>query len=363
MTRLIFIQPAIPKYRIPFFQEINKHKDIIIYTAEFDFLGVKTVYSSKNIKLLTKFKKILNGKFYWMKKLPLLSGYTKNDIVIINGNPRILNYMLLFILLKIKGIKTIWWGHGWSAGSHGLASKVRLKIMKLLPDYILLYTDYEKAALNLKNLYSLNNGLDSENYRKYIKSSLTTRIPPSTSKSFNLLFIGRITEKANFTFLLDALAKTSDNIKLNVIGDSKSIDAYKEHARKLKIENRILWHGALFNDADITRVMLESHAFIYPGSVGLSLIHAFNYGLPAIIHSSREYHMPEFSSFVEGKNGFSFKRNDIESLSHTILKISEINEQEYNRLSDGAISTIEETFNIKDMSSRFLKMIQDIECQ
>ena len=179
-----------------------------IIRSEFDFLGVKTVYSSKNIKLLTKFKKILNGKFYWMKKLPLLSGYTKNDIVIINGNPRILNYMLLFILLKIKGIKTIWWGHGWSAGSHGLASKVRLKIMKLLPDYILLYTDYEKAALNLKNLYSLNNGLDSENYRKYIKSSLTTRIPPSTSKSFNLLFIGRITEKANFTFLLDALAKT-----------------------------------------------------------------------------------------------------------------------------------------------------------
>lgn len=51
------------------------------------------------------------------------------------------------------------------------------------------------------------------------------------------------------------------------------------------------------------------------------------------------------------------------SLASTIQKMPEANEEEYKKLSDGAISTIEETLNIHNMSSHLLKMIQDIECQ
>ena len=44
--------------------------------------------------------------------------------------------------------------------------------------------------------------------------------------------------------------------------------------------------------------------FVYPGEVGLSLIHAMAYGLPCLVHSDRLKHMPEIS--ISKGNEFDF---------------------------------------------------------
>ncbi|WP_438333823.1 glycosyltransferase [Edwardsiella tarda] len=360
MKRIIFVQPAIPKYRVPFFSRLNKNHDICIYTTKVDFLGVKTVYEHEHCNTLPGFICLFKGKVLWMKKLPLFSGYRKNDIVVINGNPRIINYMLLFLILKIKRVKTVWWGHGWSAGSHGMSSKIRLHIMRFLSSNYLFYTDKEKEKIGIKNSYALNNGLDSSVYKQEISKLKYQRNSPIKEGVLRLLYIGRITEKSNFSLLLTSLSLCNKNVILTVVGSCNNIEDYISLSKRLGVSKQIIWLGELFDDEKITRVMLSNHVFIYAGSVGLSLIHAFNYGLPALLHSSSEHHMPEFAAFKDGFNGFCFEMNNAKSIADAINHFSYLSDEEYFELEKNAYKTVEIDFNMDKMINNFNSMIERI---
>lgn len=353
--KVIFIQPALPKYRVPFFENLTSVYDISVFTAYKDFLGVKSIPGIKYVTYNSGFKSLFN-KLYWHKGLSLFN-FSKGDIIIINGNPRIINYMLLMFLLRIRGIKTVWWGHGWSAGSFGFAARFRIKLMKLATA-VLVYTDKEMEKLPISNCYALNNGLDSYEIKKCIKKVAIAR--EAKPPVFYLVFVGRITEKANFNLLLRSMSAANKNVHLNIIGTGDNIKFYKSMCDDLNIANRVHWHGAIFDEMKVARIMLSSHAFIYPGSVGLSLIHAFNYGLPAIIHYNGKYHMPEFSAFENNVNGIAFEQNSIIDLSAKINELSSLDMAEYKAMSNNAFKTIVDSYNVYDMVSRFTNMIEEI---
>lgn len=348
------IQPAVPKYRTPFFRKIMSLYQVKIYSTESDFLGVKTVFKSHHLNLSSGFASLFN-KIFWHKGLPLFTPYIKGDIVVINGNPRVINYMLLFILLKFRGIKTVWWGHGWSAGSFGSMAKLRIKLMRLA-SAVLVYTDKERLNLEMSNCYALNNGLDSSEIKECIKNRPVAR--ELRDSIFNLVFVGRITKKANFDFLLKSMSKVNKNVHLNVIGTGDNIEQSKAMSEKLGINKRVNWHGPIFDEIEIASIMLSSHAFIYTGSVGLSLIHGFNYGLPAIVHSNEKHHMPEYAAFENGVNGLSFEQNKLDDLTAKINELSSLNSNDYMELSENATRTITDSYNVDDMVLRFSRMIE-----
>lgn len=348
MKRLIFIQPAIPEYRISFFQQLEKNFDVVIYSNKIDFLGVKSVNDIDNVKWGGGFSTIFN-KLFWHRKLPLIKGIKRGDIVVVNGNPRILNYMLLLLLCRIRGIKTIWWGHGWSAGSHGLFASLRIKMMSIA-NAILVYTDYERVQLGKQNCFALNNGLDSEAIRQAIAGS---NIVHNFGDLTRLVFVGRITQKAKLAFIIEAMQYLTLNVTLSVIGDGELKRELMHLARVKGVAQRITWHGAIFSEDDIARVMLQSDVFVYPGSVGLSLIHAFNYGLPSIVHNSREMHMPEYAAFKDGVNGFGYAENDIKSFCKAVNSYSALPLEHKSIFRNNAFKTVQETFNVEDMVLRF----------
>lgn len=354
--KIHILQPAVPKYREPFFKKIMARYRVSIYTTNIDFLGVKTTLKSCNLKLSPGFFNFFN-KLYWHKNLPLFFPYKKGDIVVISGNPRIINYMFLFILLRLRGIRTVWWGHGWSAGSFGFMAKLRIKLMKLAST-VLVYTDKEKEKLSLINCFALNNGLDSSEIKECIKNLPTGRT--IRASIFNLVFVGRITEKANFDLLLKSMSKVNKNVHLNVIGTGDGIEHFKAISKTLGIDKRVFWHGPIFDEIEIAKVMLSSHAFVYTGSVGLSLIHAFNYGLPAIVHSNAAYHMPEFSAFEDGVNGVAFEENSIQDLSIKINQLSTLDKAKYKKMSNNAFETVAHSYNVDDMVDRFSTMVKSL---
>jgi len=352
---IYFIQPAVPEYRVSFFKRLLDVYDVKIYTTEKDFLGVNTTFNSPCLDASPGFYNLF-GKIYWHRQLPLLKVFKKGDIVVINGNPRILNYMLLFIILRVLGIKSVWWGQGWTAGSFGYLARLRVSMMKLA-NSILVYTDKEKSKLHLRSCYSLNNGLDSAFISRFSEPEVFRE--SLVNGYFNLVFVGRLTEKANLKMLLLALSKVSPRICLNVIGTGDDEAFYKQLAISLGVKNRVLWHGGLFNELKISKIMNRSHAFIYTGAVGLSLIHAYNYSLPAIIHSDEKYHMPEFAAFEESINGFGFRRNDVEDLCRKIEKIASLQLEDYVEMRKAAQITVSKSFNIDDMVNRFNLMIRE----
>ena len=107
------------------------------------------------------------------------------------------------------------------------------------------------------------------------------------------------------------------------------------------------------------RVANKCQIFIYPGAVGLSLIHAMAYGLPCLVHSNRLQHMPEIAAFKKGITGLTFDPNDSRDLA---VKLSAMmsNPKFLNVLSENCLRTVENDFNTTRMALRFIKFIKRV---
>ncbi len=352
---IYFIQPVLAKYRVSFFDELSLSQKIKVIYSSKDFLGVNSVENLEvnyDTEVIGNFFSIFN-KLYWQKGIKFFS-YTKNDIVVISGNPRVINQMLLMLICKIRGVPVIWWGQGYTAGSRGFFTRLRLAMMKIA-DGVAVYTEKEAKSLkHINHIVGLNNGLNIDNIRKFSNNEGAKN---SKNNLLNLLFIGRLTKKSRVMLLLQALCNVDRPFHLHLIGDGDYNEEIKIFLRNNGIEDKVTLYGAIYEEREIANVANICDFFVYPGSVGLSLIHAYAYGLPAIIHNNERDHMPEFSAFKENYNGFSFLQEDAGSLAKLI---NHIDESCLAQMKKNAFQTVTESYNTKDMANRFLSLIEKL---
>ena len=93
--------------------------------------------------------------------------------------------------------------------------------------------------------------------------------------------------------------------------------------------------------------------------MGLSLIHAMAYGLPAIVHNDRRTQMPEFAAFSEGVNGWSFRRGDAAHLASVIGSALRTTDA-LDLASSHASATVERSFNTRQMVENMSALISQL---
>lgn len=231
--------------------------------------------------------------------------------------------------------------------------------MLRLCDALLFYTDkeveeYEKnrSVGRSEIVRALNNGINTEPIE-------LVRAPfDPAQRGMTILFIGRLTAKAQLSLVLDALARipAPQRPRLEVIGAGEEQGQLERQSHLLRLEDSVFWHGAIIDEARIASIANRCRLFVYPGEVGLSLIHAMAYGLPAIVHSDRWRQMPEFAAFEDNVTGRSFDRGDASSLAGILTEMltDEFAMSSYSAL---ALSRVKETFNTRDMAIRFVEII------
>ena len=357
---IIIIQPALPAYRIDFFERVAKKlcEQFTVY------------YSRTNLGVLTS----EDRTYTWAKPIgpikPLFRGVEwqsnvlsipirRGDLIIVSGAPRCLSNLILLTYARLRGAKTVWWGHLWSGTSKKYRFLLRLMLMKMA-HALLFYTDAEINAYRSRYgqkdsrlITALNNGINIDQIKV-----LRTEYAEHARKN-KLLFIGRVTDKAELHLLLHALEKPECGLMvLHIIGDGPKKPELIDLANRLKITNRIFWHAATTDETKIAAIANQCGAFVYPGGVGLSLIHAMAYGLPAIVHDDRLTHMPEIDAFQQSETGVTFHKGDIDSLAKTIEKIS--SQSGLIAMSYKSIERIENFFNTEKMAERLLQMVEKL---
>lgn len=345
--RIAIIQPAIPKYRKDFFDELRKEADIHIYTTKRDFLDVKSIDNLDYAKYQENFKCVFG--LYWHKGLPIMH-ITKNfDIIVINGNLRIINYMILLTLAKCYKKEVIWWGHLNSAGRYGILPKIRMQLMRIASKR-LLYTENEYLRYKYKsNTHYLNNGLKSDKPLPHKPIAVFNK-----ERRLKVVFIGRLTRKSNIEFALNCLKYSDIDLTFDIIGGGSNY-------AKLKSEygsSRFQFHGEITDNKKIREIVSSAQLFLYPGAVGLSLIHGFNLGLAAIVHNNEKNHMPEYSAFKNGFNGIYFRENDVSSLENALCTYMALEQSEKYQLHINALNTTKYSYNIDDMVCRFMNCLR-----
>ena len=232
---------------------------------------------------------------------------------------------------------------------------LRIQLMKFA-DHLLFYTEREKqeflgSGAHHQSVHFLNNGLSNEAIGS-LRASYNV-----DQRANRMLFLGRLTEKSELKLLIEALALLPDDTSLSIIGDGKDRKTLEALSSRLGLETRITWHGALTDEKQISEVANQCALFVYPGAVGLSLIHAMNYGLPAVVHGNPSKHMPEIAAFGDGETGRSFEQGSSSSLAETVLGL--IREpSERTAMSALSIEVTANDFSTKTMEPRFSRLIE-----
>lgn len=357
-TVLRIVQPALPSYRVDLFSRLGDRLPG----------NMRLYYSAADLGALTQEQ----GGFPWaemmgrMRSLPFGLQWqegaariplTRGDTLVLSGNPRCLSTLVLLARASLRGVRTVWWSHYWSSSSKPHRFVFKLLLMRLC-DEVLFYVDreiedYRKTWIGLRDkrpLRALNNGIN-------IDPVVSRRAPfDAAGRERAVLFIGRLTPKAGLELLVRALAQpAAAGVRVHVIGEGEEHAQIVHLAEQLGVAGQLVWHGASTDEKFISAIANRCRLFVYPGAVGLSLIHAMAYGLPCVVHDDRWGHMPEIAAFLPDQTGLAFRAGDAQSLAGVLGELID-DLPRLEAFSAAAARRVENHFNTSVMADRLFTL-------
>jgi glycosyltransferase involved in cell wall biosynthesis len=153
------------------------------------------------------------------------------------------------------------------------------------------------------------------------------------------------------------MVQQDPSVLLVVIGDGALKGSLQQLAGELHMSESVRWLGSFYEEDRLAPWFLIARCFVYPGAIGLSLIHALNYGLPVITHDQMRNHMPEIAALKPGVNGLLFRRNDPSDLAAKIRLVCGDRDLR-EKLSLGARWAIRDHFNMNHMVGQMVQAIR-----
>jgi glycosyltransferase involved in cell wall biosynthesis len=368
-------QPIVPQYRESLFQGLHRHPEITlqVFASESGPRGRMTCNLSPEFHLrIVPFHSILDNRVSWQSRLFIPPDFQKGDVIVICGNPRHLTNYRLIWQAKRRGIGVVWWGHGFRARGRlsDLPKCAVYRLLHRLVDVVLLYTDeqvdnYRRLGFCPSNLFATNNALDQSQIARAVapwgqKELATFRRSEQICNKHVLLVCGRLVPRAKVELTLAAmtrLVETRRDFVLIVIGDGDKRQDLTEMAERLGVGNYVRFLGAIYDEARLAPWFMSADCVVHAGCIGLSLLHAFGYGVPVITHDNSHDHAPEIAAMRHGGNGLLYREGDVVSLANSIATILD-NVDLRQRLSEGALHAVKEKYNMENMLTRFLAAIR-----
>lgn len=303
---------------------------------------------------------IIPGVIEWqpgVMNIPMQRG----DTLIVCGGPRTVSTLTLLVKARLRGIKTIWFGHYWSSTSKAYRFYLRMMLMKLV-HAVLFYTDQEieeyRAGFGRNDrrpISAINNGIN-------VDPIIAQREPyRAEDRPRAMMLIGRLQAKCQAEMLIEALADPRlKGVRLHVVGDGPARSDLEVLAHRLRVEDAVTWHGGTSDEAVIAKVANQCRIFAFPGAVGLSLIHGMAYGLPAVINDDRWGNGPEITAFDDEMTGVAFAKNDGADLTDKISAIIDDTES-LNRWSVESRCRADGLYNTRGMTDRVIALIDRLD--
>lgn len=371
MIKIAIITNIIPSYRMGFYDRLFMEKDIhvtVFCQNSVPNSNLKSIHLRYNENVhIINYLSIFNGQIIW-QKIPYRLIITSFDIVYVDGNPRNLSQAIFASLLKLLGKKVVIWSVANSRNNNSLTIKIRLFWWRLF-DYFLMYNDNDIKFLkelnfNNKVIISINNGLDQKNIDLICNSWPKERIFNwLESKKINnrkiILSSGRVFFE-KYSLMLQALpflVEKLPSLLWCIIGDGEDKAKIQKIVADENLEKYVLFIGELYDEEQLAPWFLSSNIFIHPAPIGLSLLHAFGYGLPVITHNNSKIQGPEYIAFRNGETGLSYIDGNVENFFNAILKLLS-DKNELTRMGSNAKRTTRINYNVDIMVSRFIEITQ-----
>lgn len=338
MKQIYLVNKNFPIYRKSIWDRLlenNKNEFTFCFSKE-SFKDVKSNEIFRN-NYKNRFHKIENLQIlnwvYWQRGV-LNILFKKVDTVIFLGEMSILSTWITSLLLRIKKVKVVYWGHGMYGKDKGLKKYLRILFLGLA-HHNLVYEKFAKELMvkngfqehevsivyNSINYYeqlSLFNGLLKSKDERIFKNEFPT-----------LLFIGRLTKVKKIDQLIKVaiILNQKSSFNLLIIGDGEMKNQLEAQAKGLILSNKCIFYGECYDEKEISKLIYNSDLTVSPGNIGLTAIHSLSFGTPVCSHSNYNSQMPEVESIIDGVNGFLFEEDNVDSMVSEISKWFDRNTQ------------------------------------
>ena len=202
--------------------------------------------------------------------------------------------------------------------------KVKRVSFKLIDRLLLSYTDriicvcksdYHQAiaagVATVKRTSIVYNGIEVDKFSRQIDRVVARKIFNLDPTEFVFGNVGRLHEQKGHKFLLQAIAKMTNRVRLVIIGDGKLLHELIALADRLEISDRVSFLGAR---ADIHEFLSAIDVFVMPSlweGQPIALLEALALGKPCI--ASAVDGIPEI--ITDGVNGYLVQSKDVEALA------------------------------------------------
>lgn len=135
-----------------------------------------------------------------------------------------------------------------------------------------------------------------------------------------MIYVGSLIQRKGLDLLMPALAKTSEDIRLIIVGEGQEKLALEEQIAKLGLESRVEFKGFVEGEA-LRELYKSSDVFIIPtreDCFGLVILEAMCASLPVI---SSKYADGAKDLIEEGENGYIVDPEDADALAKVIERI------------------------------------------
>ena len=350
-TRICIVQPLINLYRVSVFEALaaRDELDLEVWADLSGSIGSLSGITSSNTLNLKHAAYREYGGVVWQPKIldSIQAGF---DAVLLPWNVR--SPHLQLALLKKKRSPIVLWGHGFGTHQARLGDCLRIRNASRA-DACLFYgptgrNKFLSLGFDPEKLYIAPNALDQTRIQQSRNRFLNPLEGSSALQAEGvdkcpiMLYLSRLEPEKMPELAIEALQlliKEIPNLKLIFIGDGSSRPALESKVIKLSLQHAVRFFGSIHEEDRIAPWAVAASLLIHPGALGLSMFHAFGYGLPVITSNRMSIQMPEVESLEPGINGLVYEHGDVMKLAavcrsvltdHTLRK----------KLSNGALETV-----------------------
>lgn len=347
--RVCILQPIVPRYRVPVFSTLARQPGIeleVWASRTGSFGSIQGITSSDTFVL----KHAYYGERCGVVLQPaavraVRSGF---DAVIITDNVR---SPAMFAALALRRSPVIIWGHGF--GTHHDRAGHRLRMMTFRSaDAGLFYGPrgrdrFVAEGIDPGKLFVAPNAIDqspiaaARDHWQEGDRLAAFRREQGIEGPF-MLYLSRLEPEKMPLVAIDALVRlrrSRPDLRLVFIGEGTERSALERRIREDGLGDAVRLAGALYDDAAIAPWALSADLLIHPGALGLSIFHAFGYGLPVVTTDSASIQMPEVECLEHGRNGLTYRHGDLDDLVACCARILDDRTMRAS-LSAGAIQTV-----------------------
>ncbi|MDX2148737.1 MAG: glycosyltransferase family 4 protein [Planctomycetota bacterium] len=363
--RTAIVQLSLPKYRLPVFQELARRPGIdleLVFSRygnipNVEPAGFKGTFKEHQSVSVRGRELIWHGKadLRWARK-------KKCDVIVLPWHTGCLSLVPAMVRARSQGVGIVLWGHGFSKQDSPKRQAARRKVAQLA-NSVMFYNTIARDAFAAgerepSRLFVALNTIDMtdkfEARRAWLDEPgrlMAFRKSEGLEGNALVLFVSRLQPENRVDVLIHAAAelrKSVPNLRVAIVGHGPEEQKLKALAVDQGVSDIVRFTGAIYDEMKIAPWFLCADVYCYPANIGLSILHAFAYGVPVVTSDNLAGQNPEIEAMEHENNGLLYKDLDVPSLSTTLLRV--INDRELrSRLSARATRTAAEKFTIRNM--------------